>query len=68
MPKTYTTISGDLWDSIAFKALGSEMYMDRLMAANLKHRKVTVFPAGVELVVPEIEKAAKRENLPPWKR
>lgn len=68
MPKTYTTISGDMWDSIAFKALGSEKYMDQLMAANLEHRKVTIFPAGVILVVPDIEKAAKLTGLPPWKR
>lgn len=68
MPKTYMTISGDLWDAIAFKTLGSEMYMDQLMAANLKHREITVFPAGVELVVPELEKAANITNLPPWKR
>ena len=31
MSKTYTTIQGDMWDSIAFSQLGSEAYTDRLM-------------------------------------
>ena len=26
MSKTYTTIQGDMWDSIAFSQLGSEAY------------------------------------------
>lgn len=34
MSKTYTTIQGDMWDSIAFSQLGSEAYTDRLMNLN----------------------------------
>ena len=32
--KTYRTVQGDMWDSIAFTQLGSEAYTDRLMNLN----------------------------------
>ena len=64
---TYTTIAGDTWDMVAFKARGSEMYMDRLMKLNIAYSEVVVFPAGIELLLPpeEISVSAK---LPTWKR
>jgi len=67
MPNTYTTISGDMWDTVAYKVYGDESYMDKLIAANLEYRHIFIFPAGVELVLPDkaIETSA---NLPPWKR
>lgn len=68
MPKMYTTVSGDMWDYIALKTMGSEKYMDKLLAANMKYREVSVFSAGIELTIPEIEKAAKLTSLPPWRR
>ena len=34
MSKTYTTIQGAMWDSIAFSQLGSAAYTDRLMNLN----------------------------------
>ena len=49
MSNTYKTISGDMWDSIAFKALGGERYTDRLIKANLQYRETVIFPAGVVL-------------------
>jgi len=65
--KTYRTISGDTWDSIALQQMGSELHMTRLMEANRKHRAIFTFPAGIELVIPEVpdETAA---GLPPWKQ
>ena len=30
MQKTYTTVQGDMWDSIAYKQLGSTSYTDQL--------------------------------------
>lgn len=67
MPKQYTTISGDMWDLIAFKTLGSEMYTHALIESNLKHKDVVIFPAGVTLTIPEAEIPAA-SGLPPWKR
>ena len=34
--KTYTTIQGDMWDSIAYKLYGDEKYMCQLMKSNLE--------------------------------
>lgn len=67
MPKSYTTISGDVWDLIAFKTLGNEMYTNKLIESNLKYRNVVIFPAGVVLQIPDIA-APVSSGLPPWKR
>lgn len=67
MNSTYTTVSGDMWDSIAFKALGNEIYTDRLIKANLQYRETVIFPAGVVLMLPAIEPESSAA-LPPWKQ
>lgn len=64
---TYTTIQGDTWDVVAYKTLGDEMMMSRIIEANIEFADITVFSAGVTLVIPEIE-TAPSELLPPWKR
>lgn len=67
--KTYRTVQGDMWDSIAYRELGSEAYTDKLMRLNQQYREIYIFPAGIELLLPEVEQAARpAENLPPWKR
>ena len=35
MTKSYTTISGDMWDKIAFEQMGSVLHTDKLMKAFL---------------------------------
>jgi phage tail protein X len=67
MPKTYSTISGDMWDMIAKKMYDNEMYTDVLIKANIKHRNVFMFPAGVKLTVPDVP-VKPPEGLPPWKK
>lgn len=64
---TYTTIQGDTWDVVAYKTLGDEMMMSRIIEANIEFADITVFSAGVTLVIPEIE-TTPSELLPPWKR
>lgn len=68
--KTYTTVSLDTWDVIAKKLYGTEVLMDRLIRANLEHRKTVFFSAGVVLKVPDVDTGSTElvENLPPWKR
>lgn len=67
--KTYTTVQGDLWDSIAYRQLGSTGHTDKLINANLQYRDIYIFPAGVTLVLPDIpEDGNKSTNLPPWKQ
>lgn len=67
MTKTYTTISGDMWDKIAYEQMGSVLYTDKLMKANVKYAALVVFPAGVVLAIPAVEDKENME-LPPWKR
>lgn len=64
---TYTTKNGDMWDSIAYAQLGSTSYTDLLINANLQHKDTYLFPSGVVLVLPEVEKPIN-SLLPPWKR
>lgn len=63
----YTTVQGDMWDLIAYKQMGSEMYMKYLMAANIRYREVVVFPAGAVLKIPTVS-ISVGSNLPPWKQ
>ena len=65
---TYTTCAGDMWDLIAFKTLGDCKYVEELINANRKHVETFIFPAGVELIIPDIKKEPKPVNLPPWRR
>lgn len=67
MLNTYTTKSGDTWDSVAYKAYGNEMYMDTLIKANIEHKDTYIFPAGVTLSLPEIDLEVS-DSLPPWKQ
>ena len=64
---TYTTVSGDTRDIVAYKVYGNEMYMDTLIKANIEHKDTYIFPAGVVLTLPEIELTVS-ESLPPWKQ
>ena len=65
--KTYTTIQGDMWDSIAYKLYGDVKYTDVLIRANIKNSKTYIFSAGIELNVPDVDKATQLSSLPPWK-
>lgn len=67
MNNTYTTVSGDMWDSIAFKVLGGERHTDKLIKENLQYREIVIFPAGIVLQKPVIEPEASA-TLPPWKQ
>lgn len=66
---SYTTIQGDVWDMISYKVYGDEAHISNLIAANYRHKDTAVFPAGVELTIPELPPEARyAELLPPWKR
>ena len=67
----YTTISGDEWDGICYKVYGAngEMAMNKAMHANPSFISLVVFPAGIELTMPEIDTQQQNNNdLPPWLR
>ena len=65
--KTYTTVQGDMWDSIAYAQLGDVAHTDKLINANLQYREFYTFPAGIVLVLPEIRNTVS-SALPPWKK
>lgn len=67
MLDTYITISGDTWDIISYRAYGDGAYMDVLIKANMQYKDVYVFPAGIELEIPEIDPELP-DTLPPWKQ
>lgn len=67
MSKTYTTVQGDMWDSIAYRTLGDTAYTGELMTANQQYREYYIFPAGITLSLPEIKESVN-DALPPWKK
>lgn len=67
MAKTYTTVQGDMWDSIAYAQMGDVAHTDKLMNANLKYREYYIFPAGIVLTIPDVKPNAS-DSLPPWKK
>lgn len=62
----YRTIQGDTWDKIAKSVYGEEVYAGQLMAANRKLLDFFVFPSGVVVETPEINKEST--DFPPWRR
>lgn len=63
----YSTIQGDMWDSISYKLFGTEQHMSKLMELNPRHNRTVIFSAGVKLHVPVIA-TQTATDLPPWKR
>lgn len=66
--RTYITVQGDMWDSIAYTQLGSTSHTDKLINANLRYREYYIFPAGIVLTLPEVSEAEAESSLPPWKQ
>lgn len=67
--KTYTTVQGDMWDSIAYAVMGSVRYTDKLMWANQAYLDHYILPAGIELVIPDVPVDwGSEDTLPPWKQ
>lgn len=64
----YTTVQGDMWDSIANKLYGDTIYTDILINANPELRTVYIFSEGITIDVPEIEQRTAADDLPPWKK
>lgn len=70
MSKTYTTISGQTWDQIAYEVYGDEYYCDRLMDSNRDKLEYFVFPDGIVLEVPDKNSLINTEvpsDYPVWR-
>lgn len=61
----YVTSEGDMWDKIAYDQMGSEKFMGELIRNNDDLVDVVVFPAGVEVNIPELDDT--QTDLPPWR-
>ena len=61
----YVSVSGDSWDLIAYRVLGSEKYVPELVAANPDLIETFIFDAGIELTIPEVE--TPKQSVLPWK-
>lgn len=69
----YTTVQGDTIDTIARATYGNETKIQALMEAreNIRLLDTEVFPAGVEVFVPEVSEEAsfvEADDLPEWRR
>ena len=65
MAGIYITSQGDMWDKIAFEQMGSEDYMGDLIQCNYDLIDYVIFPAGIEVVIPEIDDT--QIEVPSWK-
>lgn len=63
---TYTTCTGDCWDWIAYKTLGSCRHTEKLINANREHVATVIFKAGIKLELPDVSNERKT-TLPPWR-
>jgi len=67
MSKTYVTVQGDMWDVIAHQEMGSTSHTDKLITANMARCNTFIFPAGVELTIPDVP-TPPPGGMPPWKQ
>lgn len=67
MISKYTTVQGDMWDSIAFKVYGNVAHTDKLILANKEYIGTHIFTSGIVLNVPTVSEPTS-DDLPPWKR
>ena len=51
----YKTKSGDTFDKIAYEKLGDSKYLPQLLKNNPDKLETFIFPAGIEIILPEIE-------------
>ena len=64
---TYTTVSGDMWDLISYRLTGNNGASIPIMQANPQYTDTFIFPAGVTLVIPDLEDIEDDTMVvPPW--
>lgn len=64
--KTYVTLSGDTFDRIALRELGSEYLFLEIVASNPQHRLTLIFSAGISLQIPEPPQEMVYTDEPEW--
>jgi len=64
---TYTTVSGDMWDTISYALTGSHAHTEAIMKANPQYADVYIFSGGVVLTIPDLDSIVSYDDMPPWK-
>ena len=65
--RIYTTVQGDMWDSIAYNFYGDVKYIGLLLKNNLDLLDVYVFSAGTKVFIPELPEEYE-DDIPEWRR
>lgn len=63
---SYTTVTGDRWDLIAFRMYGVVTNFAGIIDANPQVAIDAVLPLGLELAIPVIRKPVATVPSPPW--
>ena len=63
--RIYTTVQGDMWDSIAYHFYVK--YIGLLLQNNLDLLETYVFSAGTKVFIPEVPEEYD-EDIPEWRR
>lgn len=64
--RIYTTVQGDMWDSIAYEFYGDVKYIGLLLQNNTDLLDVFVFSAGTSVYIPELPEEDE-EDVPEWR-
>lgn len=62
----YTTVQGDMWDSIAYQFYGDTKYIGILFENNQDLLDIFVFSAGTKVYIPELPDE-EDEDIPEWR-
>ncbi|MDR1219562.1 MAG: tail protein X [Treponema sp.] len=70
MVKEYLAPQGSVWDQISYAAYGDERFIDTLLKANPRLRRVVRFEKPTLITIPDKPVAPPNSvaQLPPWKR
>ena len=64
--RIYTTVQGDMWDSIAYNFYGDVKYIGLLLQNNPDLLGIYVFSAGTKVYIPELPEEDE-EDVPEWR-
>lgn len=70
MSEIYKTKQGDTWDLIAYKFyknIGGEYNLINLIDENSIYKDFIIFPAGINLTIPDLD-IPLTGGLPPWEK
>mgnify|MGYP001036940113 FL=1 len=64
--RIYTTVQGDMWDSIAYQFYGDVKYIGLLLQSNTDLLEIYVFSAGTKVYIPKLPEEDETD-VPEWR-